>query len=184
VAASRPAPTSRKRSRNGADSLKLGVDVVGVAITALHPPIGPVSRAFHSQIGAVQQRETSIQIARKSAVEQLARVAGSVDLSMRIDSAIRRLDALRATGDTAQAAAVDLEIDGLLTEARGEAAEVLHKGASLPLATLRGRAGQQRPLRRRAARLPGLTGFTIAPDDSRKCSPRASPAGVNSRDRR
>lgn len=117
----------QKAIQGRVDSLKLGVDVVGVAITALHPPIGPVSRAFHSQIGAVQQRETSIQIARKTAVEQLARVAGSVDLSMRIDAAIRRLDALRAAGDTTQAATADLEIDRLLTEALGEAAEVLHK---------------------------------------------------------
>jgi modulator of FtsH protease HflK len=109
------------------DSLRLGIDVVGVAITALHPPIGPVSRAFHSQIGAVQEKETSIQLARKEAVRQLARVAGSVDLSMRIDAAIRRLDALRTAGDTAQAAAADLEIDRLLTDARGEAAEALHK---------------------------------------------------------
>jgi regulator of protease activity HflC (stomatin/prohibitin superfamily) len=46
---------------------------------------------------------------------------------MRIDAAIRRLDALRAAGDTEQATAADLEIDRLLTEARGEAAEVLHK---------------------------------------------------------
>jgi regulator of protease activity HflC (stomatin/prohibitin superfamily) len=109
------------------DSLGLGIDIVGVAITALHPPIGPVSRAFHSQIGAVQQKETSIQVARKEAVQQLARVAGSVDFSMRIDQAIRRLDALRSAGDTEQATAADLEIDRLLTEARGEAAEVLHK---------------------------------------------------------
>lgn len=109
------------------DALGLGIDIVGVAITALHPPIGPVSRAFHSQIGAVQQKETSIQVARKDAVQQLARVAGSVDLSMRIDAAIRRLDALRVAGDTTQAAAADMEIDRLLTEARGEAAEVLHK---------------------------------------------------------
>jgi regulator of protease activity HflC (stomatin/prohibitin superfamily) len=109
------------------DALGLGIDVVGVAITALHPPIGPVSRAFHSQIGAVQEKETSIQLARKEAVQQLARVAGSVDLSMRIDAAIRRLDALRSSGDTARAAAADLEIDRLLTDARGEAAEALHK---------------------------------------------------------
>jgi regulator of protease activity HflC (stomatin/prohibitin superfamily) len=116
-----------KAIQSRVDALGLGIDIVGVAITALHPPIGPVSRAFHSQIGAVQQKETSIQVGRKDAVQQLARVAGSVDLSMRIDAAIRRLDALRAAGDTEQATAADLEIDRLLTEARGEAAEVLHK---------------------------------------------------------
>jgi membrane protease subunit HflK len=109
------------------DAMGIGVDVVGVAVTSLHPPIGKVSRAFHYQIGAVQQRETSIQLAHKEAVQKLAKVAGSVDLSMRIDAAIRRLDALRAGGDTSQAAAAEQEIERLLGDARGEAAELVHQ---------------------------------------------------------
>ena len=109
------------------DAMVLGVDVVGVAVTALHPPIGRVSRAFHYQIGAVQQRETSIQLAHKDAVQKLAKVAGSVDLSLRIDAAIRRLDALRAGGDPSQALGAEQEIERLLAEARGEAAELVHQ---------------------------------------------------------
>jgi|688.fasta_scaffold55537_3 regulator of protease activity HflC (stomatin/prohibitin superfamily) len=109
------------------DAMGLGVQVVGVAVTALHPPIGRVSRAFHYQIGAVQQRETSIQLAHKEAVKKLAQVAGSVDLSMRIDAAIRRLDALRAGGDTQQVVVAEQEIEQLLSEARGEAAELVHQ---------------------------------------------------------
>jgi regulator of protease activity HflC (stomatin/prohibitin superfamily) len=109
------------------DAMGLGIDVVGVAVTTLHPPIGKVSRAFHYQIGAVQQKETSIQLARREAVRQLAKVAGSVDLSLRIDAAIRRLDALRTAGDKPQAAAAEREIDDLLAEARGEAAEHVHR---------------------------------------------------------
>ena len=109
------------------DAMVLGVDVVGVAVTALHPPIGRVSRAFHYQIGAVQQRETSIQQAHKDAVKKLAQVAGSVDLSLRIDAAIRRLDALRAGGDPSQALVAEQEIERLLAEARGEAAELVHQ---------------------------------------------------------
>ncbi len=107
------------------DAMVLGVDVVGVAVTALHPPIGRVSRAFHYQIGAVQQRETSIQLAHKDAVQKLAKVAGSVALSLRIDAAIRRLDALRASGDAPQALIAEQEIERLLAEARGEAAELV-----------------------------------------------------------
>jgi modulator of FtsH protease HflK len=109
------------------DAMGLGVQVVGVAVTALHPPIGRVSRAFHYQIGAVQQRETSIQLAHKEAVQKLAKVAGSVDLSLRIDAAIRRLDALRASGETQQAVVAEQEIERLLSEARGEAAELVHQ---------------------------------------------------------
>ena len=108
-----------------ADRMGLGVHVTGVAITSLHPPIGSVSRAFHAQIGAVQDRETLIQTARREAVEQLASVAGSVELARRLDMAIRGLDGLRG-GDPAAVAAAEAEIDMLLTEARGEAAELLH----------------------------------------------------------
>jgi membrane protease subunit HflK len=109
------------------DAMGLGIKVVGVAVTTLHPPIGKVSRAFHYQIGAVQAKETAIQRARKEAVEKLAKVAGSVALSMEIDAAIRRLDSLRVAGDKDQAAAVEQEIDQLISTARGEAAELLHQ---------------------------------------------------------
>jgi len=109
------------------DAMGLGIAVVGVAVTTLHPPIGKVSRAFHYQIGAVQQKETSIQLARKEAVEKLAKVAGSVELSLRIDAAIRRLDMLRTAGEKQQAAAAEQEIDALLADARGEAAELVHQ---------------------------------------------------------
>ncbi|MFM1997207.1 MAG: hypothetical protein RLZZ111_1594 [Planctomycetota bacterium] len=109
------------------DAMHLGIHVVGVAVTALHPPIGKVSRAFHYQIGAVQAKETAIQLARKDAVQQLAKVAGSVDLSLQIDAAIRRLDTLRAAGGGPELTAADQEIDTLLSAARGEAAERVHE---------------------------------------------------------
>ena len=120
----------RERIQAEADQVGLGVNVVGVAVTSLHPPIGAVSRAFHAQIGAVQERETRIQRARKDAVEQLARVAGSVELAQKIDAEIRRLDDLRAGRDdaTTKAAAIgdsEQRIDALLAEARGQAAETL-----------------------------------------------------------
>ena len=108
------------------DAINLGIHVVDVAVTALHPPIGKVSRAFHYQIGAMQSKETAIQLARKDAVQKLAKVAGSVDLSLKIDAAIQRLDALRAAGGTPDVTAVDQEIDTLLSSARGEAAEMVH----------------------------------------------------------
>ena len=78
------------------DRLGLGLDVVGVSVTALRPPGGKVARAFHRQIGAQQERETLIQAGRKEAVTTLAKVAGSVDHSNRINAAILELDALRA----------------------------------------------------------------------------------------
>jgi len=115
----------RERIQAEADRVGLGVNVVGVAVTSLHPPIGAVSRAFHAQIGAVQERETKIQRARKDAIQQLARVAGSVDLAQRIDAEVRRLDDLRVGRDAAAIKAAEERIDALLAEARGEAAEML-----------------------------------------------------------
>ena len=111
-----------------ADRSGLGIEIVGVAVTSLHPPIGNVSRAFHAQIGAMQERETLIQRARKDAVEKLARVAGSVEFSQRIDAEIRGLDALRTAGkaDAAAVTAAEGRINGMLSDARGEAAEILH----------------------------------------------------------
>ena len=118
------------------DSLGLGMDVVGVSITSLKPPGGKVARAFHGQIGAQQQRESLIQGGQKEAVATLAKVAGSVAHSQRINAAILELDATRATwgpraatGDSEALRALaskELAIESLLGEARGEAAELIH----------------------------------------------------------
>jgi modulator of FtsH protease HflK len=122
-------PELERAIQGRADALGLGLDIVGVAITTLRPPGGKVARAFHRQIGAQQDRETLIQDGRKQAVTTLARVAGSVELSSRINAAIVELDALR-TGNSTDAkpliTARELEIERLLGEARGEAAELIH----------------------------------------------------------
>ena len=116
-------PELEQAVQEEADRMQLGIDIVGVAITALHPPVGSVSRAFHAQIGAVQDRETFIQRARKEAVERLASVSGSVELSQEIDREIRGLESLPDPADRGPAEA---RIDALLAKARGEAAEILH----------------------------------------------------------
>ena len=124
-------PELERAIQGRSDALGLGLDIVGVAITTLRPPGGKVARAFHRQIGAQQDRETLIQDGRKQAVTTLARVAGSVELSSRINAAIVELDALRTGSGTATdaaplVAARELEIERLLGEARGEAAELIH----------------------------------------------------------
>jgi len=113
------------------DSLGLGIQVVDAAITSLKPPGGGVSRAFHRQIASQQERETIVEKARRDSVATLSRVAGSVMQSRRLDTAILALDDLRTR--TAEGATDDVEvtrrlaeIDALLGEARGEAAELIH----------------------------------------------------------
>jgi regulator of protease activity HflC (stomatin/prohibitin superfamily) len=109
------------------DRLGVGVEVVGVSITSLHPPIGKVSRAFHGQIGAVQERETLIQAARTDAVVMLAKVAGSAPKAREIDEAIRALDDARGAGAAGdELAATEQRIEAGLADALGEAAERVH----------------------------------------------------------
>ncbi|MBL6713094.1 MAG: hypothetical protein ISQ07_06890 [Pirellulales bacterium] len=119
------------------DRFGLGLHVVSVAITSLMPPGGNVARAFHSQIGAQQERQTLIEQGHRDAVTTLASVAGSVDRSRRISAAILELDTLRrdVADDTTpastnqrrlQIANRELDIETLLGEARGEAAELIY----------------------------------------------------------
>jgi regulator of protease activity HflC (stomatin/prohibitin superfamily) len=128
----------QKRIQSRMNRLGLALEVVDVAVTRLQPPPGKVARAFHNQIGAQQHRETLVQDARKRAIVTLAKVAGSVDRSRRINDAILELDELRtaradggpkqAAGETEDATITqkELEIETLLGEARGEAAERIY----------------------------------------------------------
>jgi membrane protease subunit HflK len=121
----------RGRIQERLDRMGLGFEIVDVALAAIQPPAGKVARAFHRQIGAQQHRETLIQDARKSEIATLAKVAGSVDRSRQIDRAIQELDRLRQSAAPPGAAdprlaAQELEIERLLGEARGEAAERIH----------------------------------------------------------
>lgn len=125
-------PVLERAIQDRCDAIGLGLEIVGVSVTSLKPPGGKVARAFHRQIGAQQERETMIQDGRKDAVTTLAAAAGSVDLSNRINAAIVDLDALRTAGAAGDRAPTDrvvareLEIETLLGEARGEAAELIH----------------------------------------------------------
>lgn len=138
-------PELQQRIQARIDALGLGFEIVDVGVTTLQPPPGKVAREFHRQIGAQQQRETLVQMANKDAIKTLAKVAGSVDRSRKINDAIIRLDDSRTAAAEAaarigareilpltaqQLAKQELEIEELLGEARGEAAEIIHKARS------------------------------------------------------
>ena len=138
-------PELQKRIQARVDALGLGFEIVDVGVTTLQPPPGKVAREFHRQIGAQQERETLVQLANKDAIKTLAKVAGSVDRSRKINEAIIRLDDSRTAAAEAaakigardilpltaqQLAKQELEIEELLGEARGEAAEIVHKARS------------------------------------------------------
>lgn len=113
----------KKAIQDEADAAGLGVHVVSVAVSALHPPQdAEVADSFHEQVRAQQEAEATIENAKKDALSTLAGVAGSAQQADAFFEAITELDA-QATGEArvAQEAAIDAQ----LRAAGGEAAQRL-----------------------------------------------------------
>ncbi len=101
----------------------LGVEVISVSVMALHPPQeSEVAAAFHEQIGALQQKQSEIDNARRDAVSILAGVAGS---RSKAEAVIDAIDRYNAQPDEAEKLALAMEIDELLRDAGGQAAQRL-----------------------------------------------------------
>jgi len=118
--------------------LDLGLEIVQVGLTQVHPPqnqsdeesgLDPVPETFHESIAAKQEKESEIQLARQEEAKILSTVAGSKEKADRIDAAIARLDALKeARADAEAIKAADLEVKLLLEEeAGGTAAQVIYQ---------------------------------------------------------
>lgn len=103
----------QERVSAAVDARHLGLEVVLVSVSGVHPPQdNGVADKFHEVVAALQEKETSIARARQDEARTLATVAGSVERAMEIEAAIER------GGD-------DAEIEELLTRAGGEAAQRL-----------------------------------------------------------
>lgn len=137
----------RQSIQREADTARLGLEVVFAGFMGIHPPTeSDVAAAFHQQIGALQDRQRTIEDARKDAVETLAAVAGSRDQAMGISKAIEDLEAAqRRVADlasnpgakpaevetrVAEVRAKEVEVERLLTSARGKAAELIYDARS------------------------------------------------------
>jgi regulator of protease activity HflC (stomatin/prohibitin superfamily) len=118
----------------------LGLEIVFVGFSAVHPPSdSEVAASFHEQIGALQEKQATIEKAHQDATEMLATVAGSREDAEAIDQAITSLDSVRAeieglrnSGDAAkieakakEALAKELVIEDLLTRSNGKAAQLI-----------------------------------------------------------
>jgi len=108
------------------DSKGLGLEVTFVGFVGVHPPQqeeGEVAKAFHTQIGAIQERETLIHKARRESNSMLAEVAGSAEQAQAINDAILELEALKSSkADARKIVEAEAKIDQMLSEAYGEAA--------------------------------------------------------------
>lgn len=67
----------KRELQSACDSLLLGVKILHVGITAVHPPL-EVADAFEKNVSARQDRETIIQQAERKAIQSQVETAGSV----------------------------------------------------------------------------------------------------------
>lgn len=120
-----------------ADALELGVQVLFVGLVAAHPPEDDgVAAAFLEQIDSLQERQTMIEQARQESIERLSSVAGSSEGAALADQQILELRALNRgnttssdgtppTAPEAEATRREVEIEKMLTDGRGEAAQII-----------------------------------------------------------
>jgi regulator of protease activity HflC (stomatin/prohibitin superfamily) len=122
-----------------ADAAKLGLKVVFVGLTSVHPPQkSEVAASFHKEVGALQEKEGMIEDARKEATRLLASVAGSADRALEINKAVFDLEQLKmkleqAKDDAARAemakqvVQAEAQVENLMEDARGEAAKQIYE---------------------------------------------------------
>ncbi len=122
--------TLRSAINAAASRASLGVEVVFVGLQGVHPPQNnQVADAFLKQIGAQQNRQASIEDARRQRTEILASVAGSEERALRINEAILQLDALRSAGQTG-VAEQEAALESMLAQAGGQASRVIFDALS------------------------------------------------------
>jgi regulator of protease activity HflC (stomatin/prohibitin superfamily) len=128
----------RREIQGAVDRERLGLAIVFVGLTTIHPPQDEeVAAKFHEQIDAQLERQTALEKAEQQAVTILAEVAGSREKALRINGAIQRLEQLKheiegqSGGDNSavadQLAEQELEIEKLLDAAGGKAAQMIHQ---------------------------------------------------------
>ena len=115
----------RASIRESAEEQRLGLDILLVTIPSVHPPQAEdVAKSFHEQIGALQEKQSTIQEAQIEAIAMLAEVAGSRAKALAISRAISDMDAVRqlGSGDLTELSRKQAQIERLVDEAGGEAA--------------------------------------------------------------
>ncbi|MEX0654808.1 MAG: SPFH domain-containing protein [Phycisphaeraceae bacterium] len=130
----------REAIQQDLDARNLGVELVYVGLSGVHPPQqGDVAAKFHEQIGVLQQNQIALEEAERDAIATLAATAGSHQRARQIDTAIdeweamrRRLPDLDAESDahaqlTQQVSEKEIEIEQLMDEAGGRAAQLIHE---------------------------------------------------------
>lgn len=110
------------------DDLRLGLEVVFVALQDAHPPqTDDVAKTFQGVVAAERRKEATIEEARGAAQRIKTEAAGSIRVADALNSAIREMDRLSADPNADPAAlaeaesVVDAFFAGLLTTSAGGA---------------------------------------------------------------
>ncbi len=117
------------RHRIARDTEGTGVRILSVAVVGVHPPqAGEVAASFHKLDGAEQDRQSLIQKARRTRIEQLARVAGTEADAIALYEAILAYDAAKqqhgdADGRTRR---IESDINRMLVAARGDVSKTIY----------------------------------------------------------
>ena len=98
------------------DRHAMGVDIVHVAITAVHPPVD-VASAFEETVVAMQERETRIQHAEQAAIRSQVESTGSSEAFAMLASLVDSMDSFQEDGSK--------EMDMLLRQCGGEISRIL-----------------------------------------------------------
>ncbi len=108
------------------DAMDAGVDVSFVGVSGVHPK-QTVAPAFEDVVAKDQVREKTIEDARKTEIEKLASVAGTVDTARAIIALLDDLDKLKSgpKPDAGAAAAIEAKVMERIESAGGEAAAML-----------------------------------------------------------
>ncbi len=111
----------RRSIQDTCDNSNLGVRIVHVSITAVHPPV-EVAGAFEETVAGMQERETKIQQATQQAVKNQIEATGSLE-------AFARLSALADAVDSGHKIEV-ANHERLLHQCGGEVSQILTEAES------------------------------------------------------
>jgi len=107
--------------QDSCDKAGLGIRIVHVAITAVHPPVD-VAGAFEETVAALQERETKIQHARQEAIRYQVEATGSTETFARLSELADGVDSGRSKDVVTH--------EGLLHECGGEVSQILAQAES------------------------------------------------------
>ena len=109
--------------QRAADEASLGLEVVNISVASVHPP-KDVADAFHEVVGAEQEKQQKIEVARQLAIRTMVEVAGTRQQAVQIVELIETYDGLR-NPEQSEIDGIERDIERLVLAAGGRAAQLV-----------------------------------------------------------